>query len=510
MDVWDTSPQQSIDYTATELPRITVMRWLTFSIVTIIIGVTALLCYTVFYRTETYITSNTEENSIYMAHHLNQVLYPDFIPFIQTTSVDNLPDIASLDFAVERVLIGLNIHRLAIHDINGRVVYETTSPSWSPRMIQAPARENINQALSGIESSHLIQQSRDDGSIESIFATYVPIRTLNDGRMETEVLGSFVLEQDVSATFAQIRYEQTVTTLAILALMSMLLVVLLTAVRRATRIIRNQHDELSERNRALVKLQRARQDLVGLLVHDLRSPLTAISGYLDLLGASGVNSQQKAFVMVARDSSRAMQRLISTILDMQQLQDGHLPLERQPTEVAELLRDSAYEFYGWAHRDEKEIHIDVQSDLPLVYADVDILRRVIANLLGNALKHTPPETHITLAATVDADHVLLTVADDGPGIPSVLLPNLFTRYVRGRGSQKREVGSSGLGLSFCRLAVEAHGGRIDVASKPEQGTVFMLWLPALKASDVATDVIHEDSDTVTSETNPSLVGSTGV
>ncbi|MEM8529926.1 MAG: ATP-binding protein [Chloroflexota bacterium] len=505
MDVRDASPQQSADYTSTEFPRLAVMRWLTFSIVTIIIGVSALLSYTVFYRTETYITNHSEENSIYMAHHLNQVLYPDFLPVIQRTSDDMPSDTTPLNLAVERVLIGLNIHRLAILDIDGRVVYETTTPSVYPEDIQAATRENINQALIGTESSQLIQQTRDDGATESIFATYVPIRSLNDGQMESEVIGSFVLEQDVSDTFAQIRYEQTITTLAILALMSILLLVLLVLVRRATRIIRNQHDELSERNRALVKLQRARQDLVSLLVHDLRSPLTAISGYLDLLGASSINSQQQGFVTVARDSSRSMQRLISTILDMQQLQDGHLPLERQPTEVAELLRESAYEFYGWAQRDEKEIHIDVKPDLPLVCADVDILRRIVANLLGNALKHTPPETHITLAATVDADQVLLTVADNGPGIPSKLLPHLFTRYVRGRNTEKREVGSSGLGLSFCRLAVEAHGGRIDVVSSPEQGTTFKIWLPALQISESTTDRSPEDNDGVT---YPPLVGST--
>lgn len=507
MDVQNDSPQQATDYTSIELPRLTVMRWLTFSIVTIIIGVSALLSYMVFYRTETYITNHSEENSVYMAHHLNQVLYPDFLPVIQRTSADTIPDTAPLNLAVERVLIGLNIHRLAILDINGRIVYETTTPSVYPEDIQAATRENITQALTGIESSQLIQQTRDDGATESIFATYVPIRSLNDGQMEAEVIGSFVLEQDVSDTFAQIRYEQTVTTLAILTLMSLLLLVLLVLVRRATRIIRSQHAELSERNRTLVKLQRARQDLVGLLVHDLRSPLTAISGYLDLLRASDISSQQQGFVMVARDSARSMQRLISTILDMQQLQDGHLPLERQPTEVAELLRESADEFYGWAQRDDKEIHIDVKPDLPLVCADVDILRRIVANLLGNALKHTPPETHITLAATVDTDQVLLTVADDGPGIPPKLLPHLFTRYVRGRNAEKREVGSSGLGLSFCQLAVEAHGGRIDVVSSPEQGTTFKIWLPALQMSESTTDMPHEDSDSVT---YPPLVGSTNL
>lgn len=196
--------------------------------------------------------------------------------------------------------------------------------------------------------------------------------------------------QQQAGSAAQLAAHAYTVVVLINGLMLTLLIVLLGAIRRANRIIQAQHAELIDRHAACVQLQHARDDLTQLIVHDLRNPVTAIGGYLDILTRYEHDPERRALIAGVRQSTFTLQALIGTILDFQRLQDGTIPLTFQPVDVAELLRISAEEFCGWAQRDGKRIRLDVPHRLPPVCADPDILRRVIANLLSNALKHTPP------------------------------------------------------------------------------------------------------------------------
>ena len=169
--------------------------------------------------------------------------------------------------------------------------------------------------------------------------------------------------------------------------------------------------------------------------------------------------------------------MINTILDLQRLQEGKLPLMRTSIDLGAVLHNSVEEFYSWARRDGKGLHLDVASNIPRISADVDVLQRIMANLLSNALKHTPEGTKVRVSAFLDSSPglVVLTVSDNGPGIAPELLAQLFNRYTRGDGFKVG--GSSGLGLTFCKLAVEAHGGAISVTSELGVGVTFKVLLP---------------------------------
>lgn len=457
-------------------PTFAVLRWLSLTVTAIIIGVTIVLGFAILGRTQSYLVRQNEDYANNLAFHLNDVLYIDFAAAITTPANTPLPDTASLDQAVHRLLIGLNIRRLTIYDQSARVIY-TTQPDQILPEDRAAVGRALENALRNRAQSTFIHQPAPDGMTASILATYVPIHPRGNPAGAPNVLGAFAIEQDLSVILDQIRAEQYLTAGVGVLLMAMLLIALLMAIRWAGGVMRAQHSELLHRHAALVELQQTRDDLTRLIVHDLRNPLTAIGGYLDLMALTNHDPGRHDLITVTRNSTRTMQTLISTILDLQRLQNGSVPLDRAWIDIGTLLNTSAQEFCGWAERDGKDIQVVVAPDVPHLYADHDMLQRVVANLLSNALKHTAIGTSVTIAADADAalNTMILSISDTGPGIPADILPRLFTRYVRGSG--RKEGGSSGLGLAFCRLAVEAHGGTISVTSTPEHGTTFTIRLP---------------------------------
>ncbi len=446
--------------------------------VVIILAVTVLMSLAVLGRTQRYLVRQNEDYARQLAFHLNDVLFVEFADLLQLPADGPLPDTAELDRAVGHILIGLDVTRLAIYDRTGREVY-TTQSAYSGERTQAGREKSMAEALTGQPMSIFFGATFPDGRrSERVLASYVPIYPAGSARSGA-VVGAFAIEQDLSPILAQLQREQLVIAGLVLLLMGVLLGTLLAGLRWAGRVVAAQQAELRERNRALLELQQARDDLTSLIVHDLRNPLTAIVGYLDLLRLTDPDPRYQSLLHPAITSAGHMRGLIATILDLRRLQDGSLPLERQAVDLAELLAISEQEYCGWAQRDGKTIIVEPAEGLPPVHADPDLLRRLVANLLSNALKHTQAGTTIRLAARRDeaGAWAVLTVTDDGPGIPLALLPRLFGRYVRGGG--RSEGGSSGLGLAFCKLATEAHGGTISVDSAPGRGTTFTVLLPVL-------------------------------
>lgn len=449
--------------------------------VVIILAVTVLMSLAVLGRTQRYIVGQNEDYARQLAFHLNDVLFAEFANLLRLPTGEPLPDTAELDSAVRHILIGLDVTHLAIYDDTGREVY-TTQSVYSGERAQAGRDESLAEALAGQPMSTFFNATFPDGRrSERVLASYVPIYPAGSARSGA-VVGAFAIEQDLNPILAQLQREQLAIAGLVVLLMGVLLVTLLAGLRWAGGVIAAQQDELRERNRTLVELQQARDDLTSLIIHDLRSPLTAIVGYLDLLRLVNPDPEYQSLLRPTIASARHMRGLITTILDLRRLQDGNLPLERQPVDLVELLAVSEEEYCGWAQRDGKDIIVEPAEELPPVHADPDLLRCLVANLLSNALKHTPAGTTVRLAARRGdtAAWAVLTVTDDGPGIPPEALPRLFGRYVRGGG--RSEGGSTGLGLAFCKLAAEAHGGTISVDSAPGRGTTFTVLLPLVQTS----------------------------
>lgn len=241
-------------------------------------------------------------------------------------------------------------------------------------------------------------------------------------------------------------------------------------VRRADRLI-------SERTAALHREQHLRAELTRLLVHDLKNPLGVILGSIGPVAAGltgDLNEAQGRFLARAESSTRDMLRLIEELLDVERLEAGALPLERAWIDAGALLRERAAEIEGQIRQRRQSVVLQVQDPLPSVYADEGLLSRVVENLLSNAVKFTPEGGQIRLAARSLDDRLEVEVADSGPGVPEAERERIFEKFARLRGMRAR---GAGLGLTLCKMAVEAHGGRIKVEDSPEGGALFRIQFP---------------------------------
>jgi NtrC-family two-component system sensor histidine kinase KinB len=232
----------------------------------------------------------------------------------------------------------------------------------------------------------------------------------------------------------------------------------------------------------LRELERLREEFLHMIVHDLRTPAASIQTALDFLLSESVGPlvpEQRDVLTIARDNVGRMLRMINAILDLRQLQSGQAILQLRPLSLTELVAGILKELSILIREKGLKVLVEIPSDLPPVHVDEMLVSRVFQNLVDNAIKFTPSGRTIWIRATVeDARAVRVEIADSGPGVPLELRERLFqpfvTGMVRGRGF--------GLGLAFCKLAVEAHGGRIWVEDQPGSGALFVFTLPLVLSS----------------------------
>ncbi|SIS11213.1 cell wall metabolism sensor histidine kinase WalK [Microbacterium sp. RURRCA19A] len=220
--------------------------------------------------------------------------------------------------------------------------------------------------------------------------------------------------------------------------------------------------------------------------HELRTPLASVRGYaqLTLSGPEPMSSTQQRSLERIESESRRMTTLVEDLLLLARLDAGQR-LRVDDVELPLLAIDAVSDAQA-VDRD-REWRLDVASDDPLtVPGDEDRLRQVVANLLRNAHTHTPPGTVVTTTIRREGDEAVLSVTDTGPGIDPVVADTLFERFARGDRARNRDAGSTGLGLSIAQAIVAAHGGSLDVRSRPGE-TTFTVRLPAFRSSPVTAD-----------------------
>ena len=235
-----------------------------------------------------------------------------------------------------------------------------------------------------------------------------------------------------------------------------------------------QHD-LSER----IALEELRNDMVSMIVHDLRSPLGNIISSLDVLKnfLPKTDDSPLALWTIATRSAARLSRLVDSLLDMRRLEAGQVVLNRTQTNLNTLINEAAEQVQPAAEGKDTALRVEVPPRLPYVNIDGDMIRRVMINLMDNAVKYTPRGGSIFITAKASIQEVTISIRDNGPGIPPsehTKVFNKFSRLERGRESAPKGLG---LGLAFCRLAVEAHGGRIWVESALGRGSTFNFTLP---------------------------------
>ncbi|MEO8197424.1 MAG: hybrid sensor histidine kinase/response regulator [Thermoanaerobaculia bacterium] len=241
-----------------------------------------------------------------------------------------------------------------------------------------------------------------------------------------------------------------------------------------------QGRELAASLAKLRELERFRHDLVHMVAHDMRSPLMAVTGYLELLDIESdkLAEDHRDFVTQALDGARTLVRMIDSMLDTDRLEAGKLPLQLADCDLRAII-DLAIASLGPANTKRLSIEMTTPGRI-VVHADGEVLRRVIANLVANALRSTQGDAKVRLVASSTAVRARLEVHDSGAPIPEDFRARVFEKYATRAGDRSRDRRAVGLGLTFCRLAVEAHGGAIGFESGQE-GTTFWIELPAIAA-----------------------------
>jgi signal transduction histidine kinase len=232
-----------------------------------------------------------------------------------------------------------------------------------------------------------------------------------------------------------------------------------------------------------IELARLRDDMTEMLVHDLRSPLTAVVGSIALMQRTFEKRDMEGFERFRSMAQRNSDRILHTVnqlLDISRLESGQLPIECEELDVLTLLREAEARFASLVVDAQVTFTLEAAADLPAITVDPRLISRVLDNLLDNAVKYTPDGGHVRLWARGETDQapqtMLLGVTDTGPGIPLEAQARLFAKFEQVADVEGRR-GGTGLGLAFCKLAVEAHGGRMSVQSVVGKGSTFIVTLP---------------------------------
>ncbi len=242
-------------------------------------------------------------------------------------------------------------------------------------------------------------------------------------------------------------------------------------------------DEISELGTAfnsmashLQQSEQVRRDMTADIAHELRTPLTVMRGNLEAM-LDGVYPFDAEHLSPVLNQVNLLARLVEDLRTLALAEAGQLLLAKRPTDLVALLQSVLTSFEAQATAQEVTLRADVDPALPVVEVDPDRIQQTIGILIANALRYTPPQGSITIAAQTDRAGVTIGVADTGSGIAPEDLPHVFDRFYRADKSRARESGGSGLGLTIAKSLVEAHGGSIAATSRPGQGTQLIICLP---------------------------------
>lgn len=247
--------------------------------------------------------------------------------------------------------------------------------------------------------------------------------------------------------------------------------------------IKSLYDKVENNYREIKALDEMKDSLTSFIVHDLRSPLTGITGYLGLLTMStNLEAQDQVYVERATKSVKIMTDMISNLLDMMKMENNEVKIIAEECTVEEIVSSAIKTIAPMVS--EKTISLINKTDKTIARVNVqrDLIERIVQNLMTNAIHYTPVKGIIMIESKLDesAGTVTISVLDSGSGIPQEHKQKIFDKYATVETKEKRIRGSTGLGLTFCKLAVELHGGKIWVDDRKGGGSVFCFTLPLSK------------------------------
>ncbi len=257
-----------------------------------------------------------------------------------------------------------------------------------------------------------------------------------------------------------------------------------------------QHEHESQAIRELQAIDEMKDEFVGVLTHELRSPMTAMAGYADLLQTRWpelTDQQRDQFLAAMHRGTLRLARLVEDVLDASRAEHTDLPLRPRNIDVGEVLTQVAHEELATA--ESHTLELNIEEGLPEAHLDEDRVRQIFHNLVSNAVKYSPEGGRVRITLHQEVDQVRVDVQDDGLGIPTELQPHLFQKFTRL--PTGRRIKGTGLGLYLTRVLAEAMGGRVGVHSEAGLGSTFSVWFPLRQRAATR----ERETNEIPSETN---------
>ncbi|MCX7920211.1 MAG: response regulator [bacterium] len=254
-------------------------------------------------------------------------------------------------------------------------------------------------------------------------------------------------------------------------------------IKRLNDALQESYRTVAEQNQKLIELAQLKDGLTHMIVHDLKNPLTAIMGYLRIVTSNMLGEVPEKQVKPLNDAYRNSEYLlnmIANLLDISRMEEGQLKLKYETFPLREIVEQNLESLKILAEPDNKTLSMDIPDNLPPLNADKGLLYRVLTNLISNAIKHTYPnegQVKVTASFNPQDQMIQVNVIDNGEGIPKEYQDKIFDKFTQVETKKLGKKFDTGLGLTFCKLAIEAHGGRIWVESEPEKGSTFSFTIP---------------------------------
>jgi signal transduction histidine kinase len=454
--------------------------WRYFSLASLIVLViaTVVVGFLSYFRAREALLRSSEDYAASIAQNLSFQLATDPVFQLQTTetgiSLDapNAPE--TLTQILPSRLFGLNLDKVIIFDGAGRIVFSTDASEIGE---VEGENEGIALARSGqtfSEYGMIPQDQRPQNLPGSFIETYTPLFARMEGNSPRNVVGVVEIYRDVTTLDSELTRSAFVAAGTVGGAMLLLYLALLLIIRRADVILSTQRHALEDQNKQLNQLQQYRDDLTNMVVHDLRNPLTSIIGNLSMLqqDSAQFDPEQQAMVTSSMSSSEEVMTMLNDLLSVNKMEQGQIAIKREAFGAADWLRARASRLESMSQRQGIRLSVQVAPQNLQIHGDKQLLSRVVDNLVTNALHHTDKGGEIRLLAERNDDNeTVITVQDNGEGIEPADVPHVFDKFYRADSNTRHTTGA-GLGLAFCKLAVQAHNGRIWVESKKGQGSAF--------------------------------------
>jgi signal transduction histidine kinase len=350
-------------------------------------------------------------------------------------------------------------NRLLLRDLLEARGYEVSEAVSGPEALAAIARRRpdvvlLDVSMPGMDGFEVTRRLREDPGAQAIPVLLVTALSAREHRLQgIEAGANDYLTKPIDRAELALRVRNAI---------------------QMHRLLRQVEDQY----RRLRDLEGLRDNLVHMLVHDLRTPLTGIRMYLELLREDArlakAGGGLKELVDEANAVSERMTAMVNDMLDVSRLEEGAMPVHRKPADLAALAGE-AMKVAGAGRR--VELAFEAPQGGVSVNCDPELIRRVIANLVANAVDFSPDRSLVKVRVENGGPEVRVEVADQGPGIPPEFHQRIFEKFGQADVMRQRVKHSSGLGLTFCKLAVEAHGGRIGVDSAAGHGSTFWFTIP---------------------------------